>query len=348
VNDRLVRGKGPRIALDAMGGDRAPGEPIAGAILAARELGIAVTLVGPREIVDRELKRHQSSALPLEIVDAPDVIGMAEPPVQAVRHHPDASLNVGMRLVKSGAADGLVSAGNTGAVMVAALLTLGRAPGIERPALATMFPTLTGYCLLLDVGANVDCRPSHLLQFAVMGERYARLVLGIPAPRVGLLSNGEEETKGNALVQEAHRLLRDAGVHFVGNIEGKDIPRGLADVVVCDGFVGNALIKFGEGIADLAFSLLRSELSRSPLGVVGGLLLRPSLQRLKRRIDYQEYGGAPLLGVDGVVVVAHGRSSARAIRNAIRLAAQTATVRSRGLLAVDDAGGNSAAARASP
>jgi phosphate acyltransferase len=313
-----------RVALDAMGGDQAPAETVAGAVQAARELAIPVILVGPRDVVAAELARHQSTGLPIEIVDAPEVIAMEEHPVQAVRRRPGSSMNVAVRLVKEGKADAFVSAGNTGAAMVAALFGLGRLPGVERPALATVFPTMKGHCLILDVGANADCRASHLQQFAIMGERYARLVLDVKAPRVGLLSNGEEETKGNALVLEAHQLLKTTEVNFIGNVEGKDVPRGAADVVVCDGFVGNVLIKLGEGIGEFTFALLREEITASRLGMIGAFLLRPALRRIRRRVDYQEYGGAPLLGVDGVVIVAHGRSGARAIRNAIRVAHQAA------------------------
>jgi glycerol-3-phosphate acyltransferase PlsX len=233
-------------------------------------------------------------------------------------------MNVAVRLVRDRAADGFVTAGNTGAAMVAALFGLGRLAGVERPALATIFPTQKGHCLILDVGANADCRPEHLYQFAIMGEGYARLVLGNPRPVVGLLSNGEEESKGSKLVQEAHALLRDADLNFAGNVEGKDIPRGLIDVVVCDGFVGNVLVKFAEGIGELTFSLIREEIGRSPVGIVGALLLRPAFRRIRRRVDYQEYGGAPLLGVRGTVIVAHGRSGPRAIRNALRIAGQAA------------------------
>ncbi|HUX85620.1 MAG TPA: phosphate acyltransferase PlsX [Chloroflexota bacterium] len=311
-----------RIALDAMGGDQAPTEPVAGAVLAARELGIPVTLVGPHAVVTAELARHRCESLPVDIVDAPDQIDMAEHPVQAVRRRPGASMNVGIRLVKEGQADAFVTAGNTGAAVVAGLFGLGRLPSVERPALATVFPTAKGHCLILDVGANSDCRPHHLMQFAMMGDRYARTVLKIPLPRVGLLSNGEEESKGNLVVQEAHQLLKGADLNFVGNVEGKDVPRGLTDVVVCDGFVGNVLVKLAEGIGEFTFSLLREEISASPIGILGALLLRPALRRIKHRVDYEEYGGAPVLGLNGVVIVAHGRSRARAIRNAIRVAAQ--------------------------
>ncbi len=311
------------IALDAMGGDRAPAEPVAGAVLAARELGLPVTLVGPEAVVAAELARHDHHRLPIDVVDAPEVIDMADHPAQAVRRQPRASMNVAVRLVRDGKAGGFVSAGNTGAAMVAALFGLGRLPGVERPALATVFPTARGHALILDVGANADCRPEHLQQFAVMGERYARLILGVARPRVGLLSNGEEETKGNRLVQEAHPLVKASDLNFVGNVEGKDVPRGLADVVVCDGFTGNVLIKFAEGIGEFTFDLLRDEIGRSRVGVLGALLLRPAFRRIKRRVDYQEYGGAPLLGVRGVVIVAHGRSTARALCNAIRVAQQS-------------------------
>jgi glycerol-3-phosphate acyltransferase PlsX len=296
-------------------------------VQAARELGISVVLVGPRDIVATELARHKPGSLPIDVVDAPDVIDMAEHPVQAVRTRPNASMNVAVRLVKDNAADGFVTAGNTGAAMVAALFGLGRLTGIERPALATIFPTHKGHCLILDVGANADCRPEHLQQFAVMGDRYSRLVLGVTTPRVGLLSNGEEESKGNKLVQDTHTLLRETPINFIGNVEGKDVPSGLADVVVCDGFVGNVLVKLAEGIGEFTFSLLRDEIGRDLIGIVGAALLRPALRRIKRRVDYQEYGGAPLLGVRGVVIVAHGRSGPRAIRNALRVAHQAAEAR---------------------
>ena len=325
-----------RIALDAMGGDKAPAEQVAGAVLAARDLQISVSLVGPEKVLAPELGRHQASQLPIEIVDAPESIDMADHPVEAVRRQKGSSMNVGIQLVRSGHADAFVSAGNTGAVMVASLFGLGRLTGIERPALGSIFPTTKGTCLILDIGANADCRPEHLLQFGRMGERYSRLVLGVTQPRVALLSNGEEETKGSKLVQEAHALLRESDINFVGNIEGKDITRGIADVVVCDGFVGNVLVKLAEGISEFTFGLLRTELTSSLRGRAGGFLLLPSLRRIKRKIDYQEYGGAPLLGVNGVVIVAHGRSGALAIRNAIRVANQAARSNLIGALTFND------------
>jgi glycerol-3-phosphate acyltransferase PlsX len=321
-----------RIALDAMGGDRAPAEPVAGAVQAARELGLSVVLVGPEAVVAAELRRHRSQGLPIEIVHAPGVIDMAEHPVQAVRRQPEASLNVAARLVHEGTADAMVSAGNTGAAMVAALFGLGRLPGVERPALAASFPTARGRCLILDVGANAECRPEHLCQFGQLGERYARAMLGISRPKVGLLSNGEEPSKGSKLIQEAHQLLAAQDLSFIGNLEGKDVPPGVADVVVCDGFVGNVMIKFAEGIGEFTFGLLREEIGRSRLGMLGALLLRPALRRIKRRVDYQEYGGAPLLGVKGVVIIAHGRSSARAIRNALAVADRAAAAQVPALL----------------
>lgn len=315
------------VALDAMGADKGPSEVVAGAILAARELAIPITLVGPATSILALLDKQGGKGLPIDVVDAPDVIEMGEHPVQAVRRRPNASMNVGVRLVKEGRASAFVSAGNTGAAMAAALFGLGRLPGVERPALATVFPTATGHCLILDVGANADCRPSYLQQFATMGERYARHVLDVAKPRVGLLSNGEEATKGNVLVQETHQLLKATDLNFVGNVEGKDVSRGAVDVVVCDGFTGNVLIKAAEGIGEFTFQLLREEIGASgPIGMLGALLLRPALRRIKRRVDYQEYGGAPLLGVAGVVIVAHGRSGARAIRNAVRVAHRAAEV----------------------
>lgn len=346
--EKTGKGTGLRVALDAMGGDRAPAEPVAGAVLAARELGISVALVGPRDVIAAELARHACATLPLDVVDAAEVIGMADHPVQAVRHRTGASLNVAMRLVKNGEADAFVTAGNTGAAVVAGLFGLGRLRGIERPALATLFPTIAGHCLILDVGANADCRPTHLFQFALMGDRYARLVLDVPSPRVGLLSNGEEETKGSALVQEAHRLLKLADLNFVGNIEGKDVPLGLADVVVCDGFVGNVLLKVAEGIGEFTFSLLRQELTGSLRGLLGAFLLKPSLRRIKRRVDYQEFGGAPLLGVNGIVVVAHGRSGKIGIRNAIRVAGLAAAAKVHEALAQSVATGEANPLQLSP
>jgi len=311
-----------RVALDAMGGDHAPREIVAGAAEAVRDLGIEVALVGPEARLREEMPGGGSAA-DLRIVDAPDVIGMAEAPAMALRRKRRSSIAVALDLVRRGGADAMVSAGNTGAVMAAALLTLRPIEGIDRPAIAAVLPTQRGRALMLDAGANVDCRPKHLLQFAVMGSVYAQRVMGVPSPRVGLLSNGEEDTKGNELVIRAAELLRRSGLRFIGNVEGRGVFAGDADVVVCDGFVGNAVLKFGEGLALGIFSLLREELSRGLLVRLGVALARPRLRALARRLDHTEYGGAPLLGVDGICIVSHGSSKSRAIRNAIALAAES-------------------------
>ncbi|MGE5596485.1 MAG: phosphate acyltransferase PlsX [Hyphomicrobiales bacterium] len=309
-----------RIVLDAMGGDQAPAEVVAGALMAAGGLGVELILVGQAEAISQELKG--TGEVPrLRIVDARDVIDMDEHATDAVRAKPDASINVGLRLVKAGEADAFVTAGNTGATMASALLTLGRVKGIGRPALATVFPTANGGAtMFLDVGANADCRPIHLLQFAHMAAAYMERMFDVQRPRVALLSIGEEETKGNQLVLEVHQLLRNSRLNFVGNIEGKDLSRGLADVVVMDGFIGNVVIKTVEGIADLIFNEVRHAVELTPWNRAAGLILYSELRKTKRRLDYAEYGGAQLLGVDGVTVIAHGRSNARAVFNAIRAA----------------------------
>ncbi|HKX16865.1 MAG TPA: phosphate acyltransferase PlsX [bacterium] len=321
-----------RVALDAMGGDHAPREIVAGAAEAVRDLDVEVILVGPAERLKDEL-RHlptpQRRPDALRIVDAPEVIGMAEAPAMALRRKRRSSIAVALDLVRRGEADAMVSAGNTGAVMAAALLTLRPIEGIDRPAIAAVLPTRRerGRVIMLDAGANVDCRPKHLLQFGVMGSVYAARVLGIESPRVGLLSNGEEDTKGNELVIRAAELLRRSGLRFIGNVEGRGVFAGDADVVVCDGFVGNVVLKFGEGLALGIFSLLREELSRGLLVRLGVALARPRLRALALRLDHTEYGGAPLLGVDGICIVSHGSSKAGAVRNAIGLAAESVRAR---------------------
>jgi glycerol-3-phosphate acyltransferase PlsX len=316
----------PRIVLDAMGGDYAPGAAVAGVAQAVRDLGVELILVGPEDVVRRELAKHplgaQSSDPVPRIVDAPEVIGMAEHPVSAVRSKRRSSIVVGLDLVARGEADAFVTAGNTGATMAAAVLGLKRLDGVERPALATAFPTATGACLLLDVGANADARAEHLVQFAIMGTAYAEHVLGKREPRVALLNIGEEETKGSLLVQEAHQLLGQAPIHFIGNVEGKDIPAGLADVVVTDGFVGNVLIKFAEGVSTNILRVIREEIRANLWSTLLALGLRPAFSRVRRRMDYAEWGGAPLLGVNGICIIGHGRSNPRAVRNAIRAAKQ--------------------------
>ena len=304
-----------------MGGDDAPAAPVAGALEALRDLNVHLTLVGPSSAIERELDSHGASSRP-DIVDAAEVIGMGESPVQAVRAKRRSSMVVGVDLVARGEADAFVTAGNTGAAMAAAVLGLKRIDGIDRPALAIPFPTREGACLLLDVGANSEARAQDLVQFALMGAIYAERVLGVASPRVGLLSIGEEASKGSLVVQEAHQRLRGAPLRFIGNIEGKDIPAGLADVVVMDGFVGNVLIKFAEGVTGAFAALIRAELRANLLTSLLALALRPAFARVRRRSDYAEWGGAPLLGVNGVVIIGHGRSNPRAIRNAVRVAAE--------------------------
>jgi glycerol-3-phosphate acyltransferase PlsX len=312
-----------RIALDAMGGDNAPQAAIAGAIQAVREFGLPVVLVGRRAVVEGELRRQNAQELGIPIVHAAQVVAMDEHPAAAIKAKPDSSMAVGMRLLKSGEASAFVSMGNTGGMLAAGVLILGRIRGVRRPALSTVLPTMSGSCLMLDIGANADCKPQYLQQFAIMGTTYAKRVLEIASPRVGLVSNGEEETKGSKLVQAAHRLLRNtSAIRFIGNVEGKDIFVGLADVVVTDGFTGNVILKTAEGVVQMVRSLLREEMKRTPVSVVGGLLSRGAFERFARRADYAEYGGAPLLGLAGVVIVGHGRSNARAVRNALRLAHQ--------------------------
>ena len=312
-----------RIVVDAMGSDHAPGVDVEGAVRAARRFGEEVILVGRQEEIARELAQHDTEGLTLPVVHASQVVEMSEHPGRAVRNKHDSSVVVGMRLVRDGKADAFVSAGNSGGVLASALAgvgRIGRIKGVRRPALSTVLPTVEGITFVLDIGANTDCRPEWLVQFALMGAVYAKNVLGIDNPRVGLLSNGEEESKGNATVQEAHKMLRQLDLNFVGNVEGKDVPKGLADVVVSDGFVGNILIKTAEGVASMLLSHLRSEIKSRPLAMLGGLLAKPAFRAVAKKLDYREYGGAPLLGVNGVVIIAHGRSDALAVENAVRVA----------------------------
>jgi glycerol-3-phosphate acyltransferase PlsX len=313
------------IALDAMGGDLAPVEPVAGAILAARDLGIDIALVGDAASLHVELERQGGTDLAIQVVNAAEVIAMHEQPVQAVRQKKESSINVAMRFVKSGEAVGAVSAGNTGAVMASATLNLGRIPGIERPALGTIAPYTDTGVLVLDVGANADCKPSYLVQFARMGTAYAQQVLGVPDPRVGLLNIGEEETKGNELTQEVFALLQRANLNFIGNIEPDRISLGIVDVVVTDGFTGNMAVKATEGAAEFIFRQLRSAIMSRTQYKLAAMVLRPALMKMRQRMDYGEYGGAPLLGVNGVVIITHGRADANAIKNSLRAAKESAT-----------------------
>jgi glycerol-3-phosphate acyltransferase PlsX len=314
-----------RIVVDAMGGDHAPAVAVDGAVQAARDLGLEVILVGRQAEVQAELELHDTAGVALTVHHAAQVIEMDEHPAAAVKAKKDCSMVVGMELLKHHEADAFFTAGNSGGALAAALFRLGRIRGIKRPALSTIFPSQTsqGYCFLLDIGANTDCKPEYLAQFALMGSVYAERVLGVPNPRVAIVSNGEEEGKGNQLVQETVPLLKASSINFVGNAEGKDIVRGLADVVVTDGFTGNVIIKLAEGVSKFLLETLKEEITSSNVSKVGALLAKPAFDQVKRRLDYREYGGAPLLGVDGVVIVGHGRSDALAIRNGIRMAAQT-------------------------
>ena len=313
------------IAVDAMGGDHAPAEPVRGASVAARELGIEIALVGPPAVLEAELARQGLQPDGLRIVSAEEVIGMDESPAQAVRQKRRSSIHEALRLVKSGQAAAFVSAGNTGAVMAAALMVLGRLGNIERPALGGLYPFSEHGVLMLDVGANADCKPSYLVQFAYMGSIYVEKMFGLLRPRVGLFNIGEEEGKGNELVREVYDLLRETDLNFVGNVEAKEVARGHVDVVVTDGFTGNVAMKMSEGIAEFIMRELRAAISSRPHYVLAASVLRGAFQNLRRRLDYAEYGGVPLLGVNGVVVIGHGRSSATAIKNAIRSAHQEAT-----------------------
>jgi phosphate acyltransferase len=320
---------GTRVALDVMGGDYAPSEVVLGAVQAARELGVGVWLVGPETTIQAELDKLDHTGLDLEILHTDEFIGMDEHPAEAVRTRRRNTITLCHELVRDGKAVGAVSAGNSGAIMTAALLTLRRIKGVDRPAIGTVLPGQSGTrTLVLDAGANTDSKPAYLLQFALMGAAYMRSAFGVDDPRVGLLANGEEETKGDQLVQEAHQLIKaaapTAGINFIGNVEGRDINAGTADVVVCDGFVGNVVLKLSEGLSKMILATIRKELTANPLSAVGAVLAKPAFDRVRKQLDYEEYGGAPILGVNGVSIVSHGRSKAKAIKNAIRVACQVA------------------------
>jgi glycerol-3-phosphate acyltransferase PlsX len=314
-----------KIAVDAMGGDNAPQALVSGAVQAAKEYGVGIILVGIEQVIRRELDRHpQAKTLPLEIRHASEVVDMLDSPATVYRRKKDSSIRVANELVKSGEAVAVISAGHTGAAMATSLFVLGKLEGVERPAIATCMPTITGTSLILDMGATVDCKPNHLLQFAVMGDVYAKYMLKIASPRVGLLSIGEEETKGNELTKEAFKLLTETSLNFIGNVEGRDVMSGKADVIVCDGFIGNVVLKVSESVAETIGLFLKTDIEKSLIRRLGYLLVRPAFQNLKRRVDYAEYGGAPLVGINGISIISHGRSSDRAIKNAVRVAAELA------------------------
>jgi phosphate acyltransferase len=312
------------IAVDAMGGDYAPREVVIGAFHGAVEHDISVLLVGDRPRIERELAPLGDHGGRIEVVHAEESVGMEETPTVAVRRKKRSSVRICAELVREGRAQALISAGNTGAVMIAAKMVLGTIPGIDRPALVAEFPNPRGRTVVLDVGANVDSRSAHLRQFAVMGHFYAQEIHGKASPRIGVMSIGEEDTKGTDMTREVVRVLKGTGLHFVGNVEGRDVFNGAVDVIVCDGFVGNVILKSAESMAELVKAMLRRELRQSFATRIGGWLARPALQSFSRLTDYREYGSVPLLGLNGGCFIAHGRSNSRAIRNSIRRAAEFA------------------------
>jgi glycerol-3-phosphate acyltransferase PlsX len=314
-----------KIAVDAMGGDRAPAAVVEGALRAARDRAIEVVLVGRAAVIAAELARHDAGPATMRIVDAPDVIEMHEAPLAALRRKPGASVRVAADLVAAGEAGAFFSAGHSGAACLAAHAAFGLLPRVDRPALAVTIPTMTGVAVLLDAGANLDCRPAHLVQFAQMGAAYAPVALSLAAPpRVGLLSIGEEAGKGNDLTREAHHLLRDAPIDYIGNIDAREMFTGRADVIVCDGFTGNVALKVGEGVVEAIEQMLREELDTALVSQIGALLSRRAFARFRQRVDYAEYGAAPLLGLRQLALVGHGRSSPHAVASGIAMAAQLA------------------------
>ena len=315
----------PVVAVDAMGGDNSPRHEVDGAVKAARRWQIPVVLVGQSEIVAEELAKHDTQGLDIRIEHASEVVGMQDSASDAVRKKKDSSIRVSFNLLKEGRANAVVSTGNSGATMAAGMFVLKRIPGIDRPAIATLVPNLEDQTLVLDVGGNVDCKPPHLVQFALMGSVYVAQMLGKAAPRIGLLSNGSEESKGNELTREANQILKRTSLNYVGYTEGRDIYNANVDVVVCDGFVGNVVLKVSEGLAEAIGAILREEFSSRFLSKLGYLLARPALKAFKKKVDYAEYGGAPLLGVQGTAMICHGSSNPQAIMNAIKMAHDSET-----------------------
>jgi glycerol-3-phosphate acyltransferase PlsX len=309
------------IAVDAMGGDHAPQVNVDGAVAAAREFGISSLLVGRREALEPLLAIAGEARGQIEIVHAEEVVTMNDPATAAIRKKRNSSIRIAANCVRDGRAAGLVSAGHTGAAMVSAKMVIGTIEGVDRPALATVLPNLSGHCLLLDVGANPDAKVQHFKEFAVMGSIYAQLAFNKARPSLGLMSIGEEDSKGTDLTKEAFKSLKEAGLNFVGNVEGRDVFSGKVDVIVTDGFTGNVILKVSESLSEMVEKMLREEIKKTLQASVGFLLSRAAFRSFKTRLDYSEYGGAPLLGVKGCVIICHGRSSAKAIKNAIRLAA---------------------------
>ncbi len=315
----------PVVAVDAMGGDNSPRYEVDGAVKAARRWQIPVVLVGQSEIVAEELSKHDTQGLDIRIEHASEVVGMQDSASDAVRKKKDSSIRVSFNMLKEGRANAVVSTGNSGATMAAGMFVLKRIPGIDRPAIATLVPNLEDQTLVLDVGGNVDCKPPHLVQFALMGSVYVAQMLGKATPRIGLLSNGSEESKGNELTREANQILKRTSLNYVGYTEGRDIYNANVDVVVCDGFVGNVVLKVSEGLAEAIGAILREEFSSRFLSKLGYLLARPALKAFKKKVDYAEYGGAPLLGVQGTAMICHGSSNPQAIMNAIKMAHDSET-----------------------
>lgn len=311
-----------RIVVDAMGGDNAPSVVVEGSLLAAKEYGFEIVLVGSQAAIEDELDKHKSISPNISVRHASEVIEMDEPAALSIKRKRDSSIIVGVDLVKNKQADAFVSAGNTGAVVCASTLGMRLLEGVERPGIAIIFPTLKGISLLIDAGANIDPKPSHLLQYGIMGKAFSHYILKKSNPSIGLLNVGEEETKGTDFVKESYQLLSESKLNFIGNVEGRDIFHGTADVIVCDGFIGNVVLKVSESLAETLSEFLRRELTKSFMTKLGAFLSGPAFRALKKEIDYSEYGGAPLLGVDGICIISHGRSSAKAIKNAIRQAGE--------------------------
>jgi glycerol-3-phosphate acyltransferase PlsX len=325
-----------RVVLDAMGGDNAPYVNVEGAVETVNECeDVDVILVGDEALVQKELRHKKYHTNRISVVHASQVVEMHESPTVAIRKKKDSSIRVGIDLVKAGKADAFVSAGHSGVVMGTSLLMLGKAKAVDRPAIATLMPTLRDTFVMLDVGATVDCNPQNLLQFALMGSTYCRLVLERPNPKVALLSIGEEDTKGNEVTKEAFKLIKKSKLNFTGNIEGKDIFSGMADVIVCDGFIGNIALKISEGLAETILKMLKREISSVSTGRIGYLMMKPAIRNFKKKTDYDEYGGAPLLGINGTSIISHGRSSSKAIKNALRVAADYAAKRVYEAISID-------------